>query len=472
MPSSESVPVVRLLDAPDPHRSLKVAVPLDPTHATWVESEETPRFVNITRTKFTIHPPFDAKNPPRFTLYAPYGDSDAVLHKSVGLYSITDSKPLDGKETSVWSVYPITARLPHPPIARGIMLRQNDSCFTLMDLDRNTEVTMSMNKVRLERESLYRPGIGAKSTLLGHSASSVVSPLGVCYTLPNCLHARLTYLFNLRQQKDATADFPVYTCALQRQFHIKNDSDIRFSRITTLSIASETFTASEDGYPTRAFNPESGSMQPIQLIQPFLKTHEGVFTLRERGSHIITDDATLFDTSYAVVTVNEVPLEVGVYSKNSTEIWLPTAYLHSAAPQAGVAQLHVKHGPGEFNSITAVSHWNRHEDQADASIPWSRVRFSDTATRISVQCIIRQSHQGVDYVNITAINYFTRPMLLAFEVHPGVLGKCSQIEATSGARPLVDYPWKTSARGTSYQVFVVNNQQIPISFRGTIITSK
>lgn len=472
IPNSESVPVVRFVDSPDPHRSLKIAVPLDSTHATWVESEETPNFVNATRTKFIIRPPFDAKNPPRFTLYAPYGDSDAVIQKGVSLQSVADIKSLNGKETSIWSVYPITSRLPHPPIARGLMLHQSESSFTLLDIDRNAEVKMSMKKVRLECESAYRPGIGAKSSLLGHSTSSVVSPLGVCYALPNCIHARLTYLFNLRQRKDASGEFPIYMCMLQQQFHIKNESDIRFSRISTLSIASETFTTSEDGYPTRAFSLESDSSRSIQLIRPFLKTHEGMFTLRERGTHIITDDAIRFDTSYAVVTIDEVPLEVGVYSKNSTEIWLPTAELHEAAPQAGVAQLHVKHGPGGFDSITAATRWQRHEDQADVSVPWSRIRFSDTATRINTQCIVRQSHQGVDYVNISAVNYFTRPMLLAFEVHPGTLGKCSQIEATSGARPLVDYPWKTSTRGTTYQVFVVNNQQIPISFRGTIITSK
>lgn len=468
---SDSIPQVKFVDAPDPHRSLRVVVPLDPTHATWVEYELTPLFINTTRTKFTVDPPFDAKNPPRFVLYFPHEDKTPI-DRHLFLSVVDKNKPFDEDKTSIWSVFSMDAPPSSPPIARGLILRRSDAGITLLDTTRNTEVKILSKKIRLEREAVFRPGVSSKPVLFGHSNSSIPSPVGIRYGVRNCLSARLTYLFDLQRKKDSDAEIPSFACSVQHQFHIKNESSIKFSRLSSISIASETFASSEDGYPTRAFALAAEGTQTLQLIQPFFTVHETKTSIPPGGSLIVTDHAAAIEDAFVVVTVGMPPIGVGEYASTSVEVWLPTMDVYKAAPQPGVAQLHATGGIPGFDDITALTPWQRYDDQSDAAIPWTRVIFTNAATKVSAQCVIRQSQPGVDYVSITVVNHFSRPTLLAFVVQPGVLGVCSQIEAVSGAKAVLDYPWTGSARGTTYRLFVVNSYREPISFRGTILTAK
>lgn len=467
----EEIPRVKLVDGPDPHRSLRVVVPLDPTHATWVEFEQTPLFINTTRTKFTIRPPFDAKQPPRFVLYFPH-ENKKPIDRHLFLSVVDGNKPFDYDKTSIWSVFPLAASPSSVPIARGLILRRSDAALTILDVERNTEVKILSKKIRLERESPFRPGVGAKVTLFGQSESSIPSPVGTRYGLRNCLSARLTYLFDLQRQKDEDDDIPSYACTIQHQFLIKNESSVKFSRVSSVSIASETFFYSEDGYPTRAFTMSSPDVQPVQLIRPLYTLHETKTTIPARGNLIITDHAAAIQRAFAVVTIGEPPVRVGEYAATSVDVWLPTADVYKAAPQPGVAQLHVTGGIPGFDDINAVTPWQRSDDQADIAIPWTRIGFFNSATKISAQCIVRQSQPNIDYVSITVVNYFARPMLLAFVIQPGAIGACSNIEAVAGARAIDNYPWLSSVRGATYKVFVVGAFKEPIAFRGTIVTAK
>lgn len=465
----DALPNVSVVTLPDEHRALKLVVPIDPTHATWVEYEQAPIFVNATRTKFVISPPFEASKPPRFVLYSPHGQQEPI-DRHMCLTVVDKNKPLDGDKTSIYSVFPINAPASSEPIARGLMIRRSDCTVTILDVNRKQEITILSKNIRLEREAVFRPGVGATASLLGHSDSSIPSPVGIRYGMMDCLSAKWTYLFDLRRRKEADADIPIYSAVLQHQFLIENKSAVKFSRVSYISITSETFQASEDGFPTRAL--AAASSEPLQLVRPFFSLHELKLSIRGHSSHLVNDRGATMEECYAVVTINVPPTRVGDYANLSMNVWMPTAELYRAAPQPGVAQLHVKHTIPGFDDVTAVTRWQRSEDQSDASVPWSRIVFPETATRLSAQCIVRQTQLEVDYVAISVVSYFSRPMLLAFVVQPGVPDSCSQIEAVSGARPLSTYPWMNSVRGTNYRVFVVEAYKAPISFRGTIITAK
>ena len=472
--SAESVPRLTVTDDIDPHRHLKVIVPLDPTQATWVTYEETPLFMNNTRTKFITRPPFDGHQPPRFILYFPHADR-APVDQHVFLSVVDENKPFDCDATSVWSVYPTEASPSSTPIARGLITYRNEKSFTILDELRNTEVKFAWpnGRIRLERNAPFITGSGDTAVLLGTCPQSIPSPIGIRYGLAECMHARLSYMIDMKRNRGDDKSAPTYECVIQRQFLIVNRSDVTFSRVSAISIASDTFTASVDGFPTRSMSmmvtPESAMMsQSEPLIQPFMTVHQCLQTIPAQGSLQITDHAAKFDRSFLVATIQRVPIEVGEYANVSVDVWLPTRDLQHVIVQPGAVQVHAQSGIADFDDITAVTRWDRAADQADINVEWSRLPLPGANPRITVQCVIRQNSTTGDVATLSAFNRYSRPMVLAFVVHPGQTTVCSDINATMGAQALIDFPWRASSRGIIYKAFLLNNNNEPISFRAAI----
>lgn len=471
--SSDVIPRLSLVDEPDPHRHLRVVVPMDPTQATWVAYEESPLYMNEAHTKFILRPPFDNRRPPRFVLYFPH-EERAPLDQHVFLTVVDENKPFDCDATSVWSVFPAEASSTSTPIAKGMITYRNERSFTILDETRNTEIKFSWpnRRIRLERAAPFMTGNGENGTLLGTCAQSIPSPIGIRYGLSECMHARLSYLMDMKRNRDDKT-IPTYECIIQRQFLIANQSDITFSRMSSICISSDTFTTSVDGFPTRALTmmsaPESSRVaQPEQLIQPFITVHQSLQTIPARGMLQITDHAAKFEHSFLVATIQQVPTTAGEYANVAVDVWLPTHEIQRAVVQPGTVQVHAQSGIVDFDDITAVTYWSRESDQADMNVEWSRLYLPGTSPRISVQCVIRQNSTAGAFATLSAFNHYSRPMLLAFAIYPGQPSACTDITATTGAQPLLDFPWRSSSRGVVYKVFLLNNMNEPISFRGTI----
>lgn len=471
---SEPIPRLLVADVVDPHRHLKVTIPLDPSQATWVAFEESPLYMNEAHTKFIIRPPFEGRRAPRFIFYFPHDDC-SPLDQHIFVSVVDENKPFDCDATSVWSVFATDAPPTTSPIAQGLITYRNEQSITILDQTRNTEVKFAWpnRKIRLERAAPFMTGSGDNNILLCSCDPPVPSPIGIRYGMAECMYARLSYMVDMKRNRGDDKTPPTYECVIQRQISIINDSSVSFSRISSICIASDTFNASTDGFPTRALtmmtSPESARVpQPEQLIQPFITVHQCMETIPSRGTLQITDHAAKFQQSFLVATIQQVPITAGEYANISVDAWFPTRELQHAITQPGVVQVHAQSGIVDFDDITAATFWDRSSDQADMNVEWSRLHLPGTAPRITVQCVIRQNSTTGDFATISAFNHFSRPMLLAFVVYPGQTNVCTDIAATMGAQPIADFPWRSSSRGTIYKVFLLNNSNDPISFRGTI----
>lgn len=463
--SDEKLPLLDIVDEPDPHRRLSLVVPLSSFEATWVQYEETPTFFNTARTKFVVRPPFDARRPPRFTLYSPH--EETIVDRELLLSVVDENEPFESDATSTWLVYSLHNA--QTPVTKGVMIRQGESTIVLYDADRGTEesITWPNKNIRLVRDAPPRFGTNGEKVLFGQCASGLPSPIGLRYGIAECVSARLSYMFEL--QRVDVDDVPAYSCTAQRQYTVTNASDVNFSRVGHLVIASETFATSVDGFPTRSFVAEV-QQEPTPIIKPLFSLRETMMNIPARSTHILTEVAATIDQCFVVATIEVVPTVVGQHAVLSFDAWLPTEALNRFAVQPAPAQLHVDNGVPFYDTLTGVLYWQRDEESARA--PWTRIPLSTTTTRIGIQCVNKQTMNGSYQVALTGTNFFIKPMLLAFALHPGRLDSCSNIEAIEGAHRVESLPWMNSTRGVTYAAFVLNDRKEPISFRGVVFTAK
>lgn len=437
--------------AADLERSLLVVVPLDPSHAAWVQFEETPTYVKADKTKFIVHPPFDGTKPPRFSFYLPH-EEGAVLNREMYLSVVDEDKPFDSGVSTIWTV----KSLHHASvIAQGVMSRRSDSSITIYDQTTKMETKFGWPNpsLRLEREA---PLAFSSAAVLGECPSGMPSPVGVRYGLQGCLNARLAYMVDMSRLDDGS-----YACVIQRQYTITNDSDVRFDNITQLAIASETFASSEDGFPTRAMPLD----QVVTTTTPLFSLRQVSMSIAPYSRQMMIDAGATIDKSYVALTVGSPPTQVGELATFVVDTWLPTKELLAAIPQPGVIQLHINNEGAPHNNITGVSHWMHGSEKLGA---WTRVTVPAATTRVVVQCTGRETRIGTDSVYIAVSNVFNKALYLSFVVTPDRL---VGIEAVHGARA-VDCPWKDNAYGVNYAVFELNDTGEPILFKGTVPVDK
>lgn len=462
---TDRIPALRFTDEVDTHRRLSLVVPLDSFQATWVEYEETPTFLNTAQTRFIVRPPFDGRRPPRFTFYYPH-EEGAVLDKETFVSVVNENEPFDTTATSTWDVYSIHAQ--GAPLASGKMVRQTEHFITLLDENQSTEREFSWPNpnIRLERSAPFRTGAGTDDVLLGQCPAGLPTPIGVRYGIAECLNARLSYMLDLKR---TDGGIPTYECIAQRQYIITNTSDITFSRVRNIAVSSETLSTSADGHPTRSLVMES-SPEPPSVVRPLFSLFETMVTLSPRTAHIFTEVTTKTPQSYIAATTSVVPTTVNQFASVSLDAWLPGEFTSHIAVQPGAVQIHVEHGTSPHDAITSVAYWQRDEDSAHA--PWIRLPLSGGTSRVSVQCVTKEIKSRQYEVTLAVINYFRKPMLLAFALQPGLLDVCSAITVVSGAQPVPDFPWASGLRGETHAVFITNDRNEAIVFRGTVLTQK
>lgn len=464
------IPQLVVEDDPDPDRKLSVFVPLDPFQATVVEYEETPTYLNTSRTKFICRPPFDGRRPPRFVFYFPYDDR-VPINREMFMSVVSENEPFECDAKSRWTVLSMDA--PPATLASGLMVQQGERSITILDATRTTEVKFSWpnHRIRLERSAPFRTGVGDDEVLLGHCPAGMPFPVGMRYSIPECLSARISYTFSVRRVS-GDDETPEYISILQRQYLVTNASDVNFPRVRHITIATETTTTSLDGHPTRAFQADvqSASSSSSSVTRPLTSLREIMATIPARSTHILTEVVPAPRECAIVGSVTEVPTAVGQYATLSFDMWIPTETARACVVQPAPAQIHVENGIPFFDDVAGTLFWQ--PQQAELAAKWMRVRLPEPSAKIAIQCINVQTRRNSHQAAISVFSYFSKPMLLAFPVYPNQFDVCSRIDEISGARQVYDLPWMDSASGAQLKVFVLNNRGEPISFRATVLSSK
>lgn len=440
----DPIPTVKIVDESDPHRSLKLVVPLDSLQATWVEYMQSAIMLDEYNTLFVIHPPFDEDAPPRFTLYFPDDDDKIMTH--VKLSVVRNDKPFECHKRATWSVFSSKNRT---KLAEGPIVERTKTTVTIADMDseKNIMFTWPNKKLQFEsrQSSTFRTGIDDSPALMGSCLSGVPRVLGLRYGLSRGLSARLTYMLNIERTK--YVDFPHYSCVLNRQFFIENNSDVTFSQVSNIVIASETYRPSDDGYRTRELQMNT------QIINPLFMLHATMMTILPGSKHYINETVFGNVACHVVCTVDDVPFKVGQSGDVGVCMWFPTPFLIKNMPQPAASHIHIRHREMFFDDIIGMAPWFQNTEQEFRDTQWKSLSLNTTTHRMRVTCT-RQIDETRVAVRIT--NFFQETMIVAFATYPGHPERCNHIEATKNAHTVDSYPWETSELVSIYTLFVVD----------------
>lgn len=422
----------------DPERRLTVTVPLNPFDATWVTYEQMPVYLNQRHTKFVVKPPFDPKRPPRFTLYDPH---DSKAFAPTHNWSIVREKDAVGSDAaSVWEAWTVSS--PQSLIAKGVMIDRTHRTITLQQPISREEVCLAWpnENIKLVREAPIRLGLTEDSVLLGHCPEGLDGPVGVRYGIPECLTARMTYMFELIYDNDAGE--PNYKCGFRRQLLVTNNSDIAFPRIEAITVLNETFHASEDGHQTREFIAGAG-------LFPVSSTHPAMYmTIEPRSSCILNDPLREMVSSCKLsATVDVQFTNPGELSSVAIDAWSVSRELKKVVARPSAIQVHVHHNDTPYGNLTGVSFW-----EGKGSGLWTRVPVCRSTDNVIVQCFREERVGRARARHFEVFNDLSKPFVLVFTLSSQI----TNVETIDPeVRALEDVAWLQLNLGSQYKAFLL-----------------